>query len=364
MDAAANSPDRKDHTVAHIDPLRQRIWDHVSNSPLHSLWDFQGVSPTVVMKRTAKAFMDDNLLSRAAELGYYFLFALFPTLVSVSAILGLAARSATQVYIKLLDYLALVIPQSAFKMVLETFNQTTAASSGGKFVLGLAAALWSASVGFAAIQDTLNMVYKVKETRPYWKARGSAILVTLLLSLLITTTLACLLGGDFLARFLKHHLYNHYAQVTAAISARAVSWLAAAALLVLLFALIYYFAPDVQNKRWHWLTPGATIGIAGWLFASAALRVYLHYFDNYSVTYGSLGAVIILLTWFYITGLMILTGAEINSEIASSVAEKKLKEAGEIPPSTSSDPEHPIDCEANPEACADNPATHPKTLSA
>ncbi len=366
MDVVNNQPipDSKDHTVAHIDPLRQRIWDHVSHSPLGSLWDFQGVPPSIVMKRTFKSFMDDNLLSRAAELGYYFLFALFPTLVSVSAILGLAARSATQVYIKLLDYLALVIPQSAFKMVLETFNQTTAASSGGKFVLGLAAALWSASVGFAAIQDTLNTVYKVKETRPYWKARGSAILVTLLLSLLITFTLGCLLGGDFLARLLKLHLYNRYAQIAAVSAARGVSWIIAAGLLVLLFALIYFFAPDVKNKRWHWLTPGATIGIAGWLFASIALRIYLHYFDNYSVTYGSLGAVIILLTWFYITGLMILTGAEINSEIASSVAEKKLKEAGEIPQHATTDAAHPIDCDVTPEACTDGRPTRPKEISA
>ena len=363
---AGNEPmsDRKDHTVAHIDPLRQSIWDHVSHSPLHSLWDFRGVSPAVVMKRTWKSFMEDNLLSRAAELGYYFLFALFPTLVSVSAILGLAARSATKVYVQLLNYLAIVIPPSAFKMVLETFNQTSAASTGGKFVLGLAAALWSASVGFAAIQDTLNLVYKVKETRPYWMARGSAILVTLLLSLLITVTLGTLLAGDFLARFSRPYLSNHYAQLAAAVTARGISWIIAGGLLVLLFALIYYFAPDVKNKRWHWLTPGAAIGILGWLLASAALRLYLHFFDNYSVTYGSLGAVIILLTWFYITGLMILTGAEINSEIASSVAEKKLKEAGEIPADVSSDPEHPIDCNATPEACADNPPSRPTTLSA
>ncbi len=352
-------PDSKDHTVAHIDPLRQRIWDHVSHSPLSSLWDFQGVPPTIVMKRTFTAFMDDNLLSRAAELGYYFLFALFPTLVSASAILGLAARNTTEIYVKLLDYLALVIPPSAFAIVLDTFNQTTKASSGGKITLGLAAALWSASVGFSAIQDTLNTVYKVKETRPYWKARGSAILVTLLLSLLITLILACLLGGDFLARFLKLHVYGHYAQVAGASTARTLSWIVAAGLLVLLFALIYYFAPDVKNKRWHWLTPGATIGIAGWLIASLALRIYLHYFDNYSVTYGSLGAVIILLTWFYITGLMILTGAEINSEIASSVAEKKLKEAGKIPPEATTDAEHPIDCEVTPEACTDGKLSQP-----
>ena len=367
---AANDRDRKDHTVAHVDPLRQRIWDHVSHSPMHSLWDFQGVPPAVVMKRTFSAFMDDNLLSRAAELGYYFLFALFPTLVSASAIFGLVARNTTGLYLKLLDYLALVVPPSAFKLVLDTFNQTTQASSGGKITLGLAAALWSASVGFSAIQDTLNTVYKVKETRPYWKARGSAILVTVLLSLLVTITLACMLGGDFLARFLRFHLastntYGHFGQLAAVYAARIVSWIVAAGMLMLLFALIYFFAPDVKNKRWHWLTPGGAIGIAGWLIASVALRVYLNFFGNgsYSVTYGSLGAVIILLTWFYITGLMILTGAEINSEIAASVAEKKLKESGKIPETATTDPDHPIDCKTDPEHC-ETDAKPPQSISA
>jgi len=82
----------------------------------------------------------------------------------------------------------------------------------------------------------------------------------------------------------------------------------------MLFDLIYYFAPDVKQKRWRWLTPGSAIGILCWFVASIGLRVYLHYFNSYSLTYGSLGAVIILLTWFYITGLMLLLGAEINSE--------------------------------------------------
>ncbi len=366
MAAALNDPstDRKDHTVAHVDPLRQRIWDHVSFAPMHSLWDFGGVPPVVIMKRTFNAFTEDNLVARAAELGYYFLFALFPTLVSASAILGLAARSASNLYIKLLDYLALVMPPSAFAMVKETFNHTAAASTGGKFLLGLAAALWSASVGFSAIQDTLNLVYKVKETRPYWKARGSAILVTILLSLLVTLTLACLLGGDFLAHLAKHYVYDHPLQLAAMYSARILSWIIAAGLLMLLFALIYYFAPDVKSKRWQWLTPGAAIGILGWLLASLLLRVYLHFFDNYSVTYGSLGAVIILLTWFYVTGLMLLTGAEINSEIAASVAEKKLKEAGAIPLQATTDHENPIDCSVNPEACTDEKSTNPTSLSA
>ncbi len=95
-------------------------------------------------------------------------------------------------------------------------------------------------------------------------------------------------------------------------------------LLSLFFGVIYYFAPNVKRSNWHWLTPGATVGIIGWMLASIGLRIYVHYFDSYSVAYGGLGAVIILLTWFYLTGLMLLVGAEINSEIEATAAAKLL----------------------------------------
>lgn len=342
--AGTTQEEGKDHRIAHRNPFGQRIWDHVSHSPVHNLWNFEGASPKVVLQRTAKSFMADNLLSRAAELGYYFLFALFPTLVSASAILGIAAKSATKIYVSLLNYLAVVVPHSAYQLVIETFNQTTQASSGGKITLGLVAALWSASVGFSAIQDTLNDVYKVKETRPYWKARGSAILVTVLLSAIVSLILAALLGGDLTAKVFRTHIAQANLAWAAALLIRAASWLLASLLLMLLFSTIYYFAPDLKAKHWHWLTPGAAIGIITWLAASIGLRVYLHYFDSYSVTYGSLGAVIILLTWFYITGLTLLAGAEINSEIQAAVVEKRLKEAGEVPKQASTDPEHPVEC--------------------
>jgi membrane protein len=348
LPAAAAPPviDPKDHTVGYIDPLRQRIWDAVSRWPIRDLWDFQGVPAKIVWQRTWKAFLDDNLLARAAELGFFFLFALFPTLVFASSLFGLAARQASLLYGHLLNYLAIVIPPSAFHVVVDTFNQTTQAASRGKLALGLVAALWSASVGFAAIQDTLNLVYKAKETRPYWKSRGSAMLVTLLLSVIVTVILASLLGGDFLARLGSHWLaYRHAAGWTVwgvAAVARTISWLITAGLLMLLFSTIYYFAPDVKTKCWQWLTPGAAIGIFFWLLTSLGLRLYLHFFNNYSVTYGSLGAVIILLTWFYITGLTLLAGAEINSEIQAAVAERKLKEAGVLPPQATTDKEHPV----------------------
>ena len=316
------------------DHATQRVWEHVSNSPLHSLWDFQGVPATAVMKRTFHSFNEDNLLSRAAELGYYFLFALFPTLVAASAIFGLFAQSANDIYIRLLHYLSLVVPNDALGLVLDTFKQTTLHSSGGKLALGLAAALWSASVGFSAIQDTLNTVYKVKETRPYWKVRGSAMLVTLLLALITTATLASLLSGTLLSHLVRRHVANAHGGLMMGVGIHLVFDAISLALNLLLFAVIYYYGPNVKNKKFRFLTPGAAIGILGWIGASLALRVYLHFSTSYSLTYGSLGAVIILLTWFYITGLMLLTGAEINAEIEAAAAEKLLKETGQIPVST------------------------------
>jgi membrane protein len=308
------------------DPWQRRVWTMVSSSPLRSLWNLQGVPAHIIVHRTFKAFLDDNLLGRAAELGFYFLFALFPTLFSASAVLGLAARSASRIYDNLLAYLSVLIPHSAMGIVLETFNQTTAAASSGKITFGLAAALWSASVGFSAIQDTLNMVYKVPETRPYWRARLSAIAVTLLLSVLVTLLLASMLGGDFFAAIAHHRIAHRSLALLVAAACRTLGWALATAILVLIFAVIYYFAPDVKASRWHWLSPGAAFGIVTWLLASFGLRIYLYFFNNYSVTYGSLGAVIILLMWFYITGLMLLLGAELNSEIEAAATEKRLLE--------------------------------------
>ena len=337
----ASQIDPKDHTVGHVDPHRQRIWDHVAHAPIHNLWNFQGVAPSAVFKRTFHSFNEDNLLSRAAELGYYFLFALFPTLLSASAIFGLVIRSG-DLYVKLLNYLALVVPPDAFKIVLETFNQTTTRATGGKLIFGLAAALWSASVGFSAIQDTLNIVYKVRETRPYWQVKGSAILVTLLLSILVVLTLLTIFGGGIATAWLGHHLHPSPLAFTAVWGTRIVVWSFATSLCILIFAVIYYFAPDVKRKHWRWFTPGAAVGIAGWVLASVALRVYLHFFNSYSVTYGSLGAVIILLTWFYITGLMLLIGAEINSEIEAAATECLLKSQGAIPEHATTDAQVPI----------------------
>ena len=318
-------PPTRDHSLTKPpDPLQQLIWDCVSWRPLNSLWDLRGVPVRVILKRTWDAMFADNLFGRSAELGYWFLFALFPTLVSASSILGLAIRRASGNYDALLHYMSLVVPPSAFNIVLETFNEITANSTGRKVTFGLAIALWAASAGFSAIQDSMNTVYKVKETRPYWRSRCAAVLISTLLSLLLTAILGALLAADFFARLISLHIIHHMLSDTAAIAVRILGWTIATGLLALLFALIYYWAPDLKHRQWRWLTPGGAIGIVGWALASLALRVYLHFFNTYSATYGSLGAVIILLTWFYLSGLMLLLGGEVNSEIEAAATEKRL----------------------------------------
>jgi len=326
--------------VALIDPVpadrsrnvRQYIWGYVSRSPLRSLWNLEGIPVKVIVKNTWNSMFADNLLGRSAELGFYFLFALFPTLFTACSVLGLAARSAVHIYENLLQYLSIVVPPAALGTVLDAFNQTTAAASSGKLTFGLVAALWSASVGFSAIQDSLNVVYRVKENRPYWRARLSAIGITFMLSIVITLILASLLAADFWARLARLHIYHHFLATCVSVSLRSAGWLVATILLSFLFALIYYFGPDVKVSQWRWLTPGSAIGMLGWLVASLGLRLYVHYFNSFSATYGSLGTVITLLTWFYLSGLMLLLGGEINSEIEGAVQGKKLAAIGALRP--------------------------------
>ena len=300
------------------------IWLAVSRSPVASLWNLEGIPLRLVAASAWKATLEDRLLGRAAELAFYFLFALFPTLFSASSILGLAARSASQFYDKILLYLALVVPTSALGTILNTFNETTAAATKGKITFGLIAAIWSASVGVSAIQDSMNSVYKVKETRSYIMARIYAIGLTVVLAAIFTLILSVMLSGDLLATLAERQIHQPILIWMSVIVSRSCGWVVATALLALAFAVVYYWAPNVERRRWRWFTPGGGIGMLGWLIGSLGLRIYLNYFDSYSVTYGSLGAVIILLTWFYLSGLMLLAGAEINSEIEAAAIKARL----------------------------------------
>ena len=307
--------------------LEQTAWAQVQHSPLHSMWDLQGVPVKEVAKRTWDGINDDNLFGRASQLAYSFFAAIFPALIAMSSLMGLIAKSSWHLYFTLLNKIGQLIPPSAFALVSQTFQQTTSASSTGKVTFGLLFALFSASVGISALQDTLNSVYRVKETRPFWKARLEAIGLTLAVAALVILALLTLFGGDWAANHVEHMFRGG---IVAAWVLRILYWIVASLLTILSFEVMYYYCPDVQNRKWRWFTPGGCIGLFGWVVGSVGLRIYLHYFNSYSVTYGSLGAVIILLLWFYLTGAMILLGGEVNSEIEHAVSERRII-TGECP---------------------------------
>lgn len=306
-------------------PVERLARDRIRWRPLRSLWNLEGLPLKELARRVWRSTWADDLFGSAAELGYWFLFALFPTLVSASSIIGLSARHAAENYDRLLRFAAFFLPPSAYGFVYQTFNEITAASNGSKLTFGLVTALWAASSGFSAIQDAMNAAYKIKESRPYWKARGAALLIGTLLSLMLTAMLGILLATDFFARLVWLRIWHHAIADPLVIVVRIAGWTAAAALLSLIFAVIYCWAPDLKQRRWRWLTPGAAVGMVGWLLTSAGLRLYLHFFNTYTATYGSLGAVIVMLTWFYLSGLMLLLGGEVNSEIEMAATERRLR---------------------------------------
>jgi membrane protein len=289
-----------------------------------SLWKLSGETWGSLAKRVWTDIGKDDIFGRAAQLSYYFLLALFPLLLFLTSVIGVIMGSGTGLRHSLFNYLGKVLPPSASQLVSTTMFEVSAASSGGKIWFGILAALWAASAGMGAISVSLNVAYHVKETRPWWKQRLIAILLTLILAVLIIAALVIVLYGGRIAEFLAGH-YGFDGAFT--LAWKIVQWPIVLVFLFLAFAMIYYWAPDLRDQDWRWITPGSLVAVILWLLVSFAFRIYLHYFDSYSKTYGSLGAVIVLMLWFYFTGAAILIGGEVNSDIEDAAARAGAPEA-------------------------------------
>src|ERR671917_655658 len=291
-----------------------------------------GLAWKELAKRVYAEVMDDDVLGRSAQLSYYFLLALFPALLFLTSLLGYLAGEDSQLRQGLFDYLAAVLPGEASKLVSETVTDVTESSGGGKLSFGILATFWAASNGMGAISESLNAAYDLKESRPWWEVRLTAVGLTLALTLLIVSALVLVLYGHDIADAVSVKLGMGSAFATAW---KVVQWPLVLVFVLLAFALLYYFGPDAHDQHWKWITPGAVVGVALWLLISFAFKTYLEFFNSYSATYGSLGAVIILMLWFYFTGTAILVGGEINSEIENEMAKQgapDAKEKGEKSP--------------------------------
>lgn len=274
----------------------------------------------------------DDVLNRAAILSFYFLLALFPLLLFLTALLGYFADAGTELRHNLLTYLRAIVPVSASDLINTTVDEISQKSSGGKVSFGLLTSLWFASSGMGAIIEGLNVAYDVKETRAWWRRTLLAILLTIALAVLIITALALMFYGSRIAEGIANR-YGFGAAFTEAWTV--LRWLFVLVFVFLAFQSIYYFAPDVHEQQLRWLTPGAAVGVILWLLVSFLFGSYLNFYNTYSVVYGSLGAVIILLLWFYLTGVTILIGGEVNAIIEQAAAragDREAKAAGEKSP--------------------------------
>jgi membrane protein len=291
-----------------------------------SLWKLGGLSWRSLAKRVWADLGKDDIFGRAAQLSYYFLLALFPLLLFLTSVIGLIIGSETGLRQSLFNYLGKVLPSSASELVSNTIFEVSSASGGGKISFGILAALWAASNGMGAISKSLNVAYHVKESRAWWKQRLIAVGLTVALAVLIITALVIVLYGGRIADSLAT-TYGLGGSFT--LAWKILQWPIVLAFLFVGFALIYYWAPDLRDQDWRWVTPGSIVAVILWLLVSFAFRLYLHYFNSYSKTYGSLGAVIILMLWFYLTGAAILIGGEVNSDIEAAAARAGAPEAKE-----------------------------------
>jgi membrane protein len=264
------------------------------------------------VKRTVTEFSEDNMTDWAAALTYYGLLSLFPALIALVSLVGLFADPAATTR-TITDIVTRLGPSSAADTFAGPIKSITSnrSAAGILLVVGLATALWSASSYVGAFMRAANVIYETPEGRPFWKLRPLQILVTLVMVLLLAAVgLALVLTGPVVDAVAE----------PLGIGSTAVSiwniakWPVLLAVVVTMFAVLFYAAPNVKLEGFRWVTPGALFAIVLWLIASAAFAFYVANFGSYDKTYGALGGVVCLLVWFWITNVALLLGMELNSE--------------------------------------------------
>ena len=267
------------------------------------------ISWAEVLKRTARETIGDNCLGMAAQLAYYFFFALFPALLFLIA---LASYFPLEGMIDdMVRMLGGFVPPEALRIITDQIQKISQGEEGGLLTLGMLLALWTSSSAMTAVIDTLNAAYDIEESRAWWKVRLIAIGLTIGVALFILVSLALILIGPALAQRIADLMPFGMAFVW---GWTILQWPIVFVLASTGIALIYYFAPDA-DQDWVWLTPGSILATTLWLGASLGLKLYVANMGSYTETYGAIGAVMILLLWFYLSGIVILLGAEMNAVI-------------------------------------------------
>lgn len=264
------------------------------------------------LKRTVSEFREDNLTDWAAALTYYALLSLFPALIAAVSLVGLFGDPETTTA-SLTEIITSIGPESAaetFKGPIDSVVSSRG-TAGFAFVLGLALALWSASGYVGAFIRASNVIYETPEGRPFWKLRPLQLGVTLAMVVLMV----CLALGLVLTGPIVEAVAGPIGLSDTAVDVWNVAkWPVIFAIFILMVDLLYYASPNAKLRGFRWVTPGSLVAIVIWALASAAFALYVANFGSYDKTYGTLGGLIALLVWLWITNLAILFGHQLNAE--------------------------------------------------
>ena len=265
-----------------------------------------------VLKRTFTEFKKDNLTDWAAALTYYGILALFPALLVLVSVLGLAGQNTTQ---SLIDNIAGAAPGSAKTIITNAIQnlQSSKGSAGVLFIVGILGALWSASGYVGAFSRASNAIYEVGEGRPFWKLRPQQVLITLVMVIILAASAIAVVVTGGLATQVGNLIGVGSTAVTVWDIAK---WPVLVILVSIMVAVLYWASPNVRQPSFRWISPGSILAVAIWIVASAAFAFYVANFGSYNKTYGSLGGVIVFLVWLWISNVAILLGAEFDAEMA------------------------------------------------
>jgi membrane protein len=262
-----------------------------------------------VLRRTIAEILEDNCLGLAAQLAFYFFLALFPALLFLVALVGyLPIEDALT---GMLAALGTVAPTEVLTLLRTQLEELARGSHGSLLTLGIGGAIWSSSAAMVAIIDALNHAYDIDERRSWWKRRVVAIALTVAVALFIVMSLAFVLAGPGAASWVAGWFGLEPAFALVWAIAR---WPLMTFLVVFGVDLVYHFAPN-RRGRWLWITPGSLLATGLWILSSFAFKFYVTNLANFNATYGAIGGVVVLLLWFYVSGLAILVGAELNGVI-------------------------------------------------
>jgi len=260
-----------------------------------------------------QGIVSNNIVNRAAELAFWFLLGFFPMLLSVTSMASMLS-SAPGSQGTLMKYIGDVLPSTATSLVRQVLAQTTGI---GRVWFSLLFALWSTSSATSGLIDTLNAIYDVKESRPWWKSRMIAVALAIAMGVLLTATLILVVYGPVILHKIApdSSTFNVW---------KITQWPAAAVLLILALLGLYRFAPNIQGQKLKWLLPGSIVAAVMWMAISVLFKLYIRHFSDFGLLYGSLGTLIILMFWFYLSGIAILVGGEINAILEDAAAKRRV----------------------------------------